>query len=171
MFIADTETPLRYTNTNWEKIVTPIRVKALKELLIESGYDKQKSTKLIDGFTRGFNIGYGGPTNRQDRSENIPLRLGSKTTLWNKVMAEVKENRYAGPYGEGELPFNNFIQSPIGLVLKDNGKKTRLIFHLSYDFGKEDGQKSVNFHTPDSMCSVKYRDLDHAVKTVCSYYS
>ena len=40
--------------------------------------------------------------------------------------------------------------------------KTRLIFHLSYDF-PQSGNKSVNFHTPRDKCTVKYRDLDHAV--------
>ena len=29
-------------------------------------------------------------------------------------------------------PFEYFVQSPIGLVPKDKGKKMRLIFHLSF---------------------------------------
>ena len=49
------------------------------------------------------------------------------------------------------------IQSPTGLVSKSNGD-TRLIFHLSYP---EIG--SVNYHTPKEICSVKYKDLDHAI--------
>ena len=73
-------------------------------------------------------------------------------------MKEVKVGRVASPFKDP--PFENFIQSPIGLVPKDGGKKTRLIFHLSYDF--KDGQ-SVNYHMPKELCSVKYRDLDHAV--------
>ena len=76
-------------------------------------------------------------------------------------MKEVKEKRYAGPYSS--IPFKNYIQSPIGLVPKA-GNQTRLIFHLSYNFD-EDKRKSVNFYTPDHLCSVHYRDLDHAVKT------
>ena len=40
----------------------------------------------------------------------------------------------------------------------------RLIFHLSYDFGVEERQRSVNYHTPVNLCSVKYNDLDHAVR-------
>ena len=39
--------------------------------------------------------------------------------------------------------------------------ETRLIFHLSYDF--PNGNKSVNYHIPDEKCTVKYRDLDHAI--------
>ena len=77
-------------------------------------------------------------------------------------MSEVALGHYAGPYKEPT--YEHFIQSPIGLVPKSGSKvKTRLIFHLSYDFGTEDNQCSFNYHTPDEICSVKYRDLDHAV--------
>ena len=44
------------------------------------------------------------------------------------------------------------------------GNQTRQIFHLSHNFGEEEHQKSVNYHTPKDLCSVKYRDLDHAVE-------
>ena len=79
--------------------------------------------------------------------------------MWDKVMKEVREKRYAGPFEKP--PFKHFMQSPIGLVPKSNGQ-TRLIFHLSYDF--ESGGKSFNYHTPEELGSVKYKDLDHAVK-------
>ena len=58
----------------------------------------------------------------------------------------------------------NYIQSPIGLVPKSGGQ-TRLIFHLSYNFSDNlalDG--SVNHHTPEQKCTVKYKDLDYAVR-------
>ena len=80
-------------------------------------------------------------------------------------MKEVQEKRLAGPYET--VPFTNFIQSPIGLVPKAGGK-TRLIFHLSFDFPeKEDqqGGRSVNYHTPKKDCSVHYNDLDSAVRS------
>ena len=60
-----------------------------------------------------------------------------------------------------------YVQSPIGLVPKAGGK-TRLIFHLSFDFGSQESQKSVNYHTPKQECSVKYNDLDHAVANCLS---
>ena len=37
-------------------------------------------------------------------------------------MKEVKEGRYAGPFKDN--PYKYYIQSPIGLVPKDNGKNT-----------------------------------------------
>ena len=143
-------------------LVMPINVRELIRLLQETKHNPDKATELIDGFSEGFDIGYHGPTNRQDTAENIPLKIGSEIDLWNKVMQEVQLNRYAGPYET--IPFKNFIQSPIGLVPKSNGKM-RLIFHLSYDFGLDEGHRSLNYHTPDDLCSVRYKDLDYAVRT------
>ena len=76
-------------------------------------------------------------------------------------MKEVHLGRYAGPFET--IPFKSYIQSPIGLVPKANNK-TRLIFHLSYDFGNEDEDKSLNHHTPEEMCHVKYNDVDCAIR-------
>ena len=75
-------------------------------------------------------------------------------------MKEVGHSRYAGPFRFEDIPFQNFIQSPIGLVPKA-GNQTRLIFHLSYDF--KNGNSSLNYHTPKELCSVKYKDLDYAL--------
>ena len=97
--------------------------------------------------------------NRQDKSKNLPFHIGDKFILWEKVMKEVSLNRYSGPFKE--VPFDNYVQSPIGLVPKDGGEHTRLIFHLSYNF-KEN--KSVNSCTPKKYCTVQYQDLDCAVK-------
>ena len=41
----------------------------------------------------------------------------------------------------------------------DLDKLTRLIFHLSFP-----ENASVNNHTPKDKCTVKYKDLDHAVR-------
>ena len=92
-------------------------------------------------------------------SPNLKLRVGSKLELWNKVMVEVKGNRYAGPFEE--VPFETFsFQSPIGLVPKDKGKKTRLIFHLSYP---RTGN-SVNAGISKDRCSVRYPDFKEAIQ-------
>ena len=71
-------------------------------------------------------------------------------------MKEVKLKRFAGPLDK--IPFKNFIQSLIGLVMKQNGDK-RLIFHLS-----NARKTSLNAYTLKELCSVKYRDLDHAIR-------
>ena len=87
--------------------------------------------------------------------------VGRKTELWNKLIREVQQKRVAGPFSK--VPFNNYIQSPIGLVPKVGTGKTRLIFHLSYDFGPEPHQWSLNKHMPKKSCQVSYRDLDFAI--------
>ena len=77
-------------------------------------------------------------------------------------MSEVKEQWVAGPFNE--ILFQNFIQSPIGLVPKKGSSKTRLIFHLSYNFTDAEGsEKSLNFYTPKELYTTHYNDLDHAV--------
>ena len=146
---------------DWTEIKTPIRVNQFKKLLQETGYNASKTRKLIQGFSGGFDIGYRGPMNRRDESSNLPFRIGTKLDLWNKVMKEVQAGRYAGPFTKPPGEF--FVQSPLGLVPKA-GNKLRLIFHLSYDFSSELHQKSINFHTPENLCSVKYQDLDFAVR-------
>ena len=146
-----------------ETIVTLLNIERFHKLLWESEYDPVETKFLIDGFTRGFDIGYKGPTNRKSTSKNIPFTpgVGDKVDMWNKIMKEVQVKRVAGPFEE--IPFENYIQSPIGLVPKAGGSKTRLIFHLSYNFGKEEEDISVNAATPCEDCSVKYNNLDAAM--------
>ena len=112
---------------------------------------------IIDGFREGFDIGFRGDIQGVHRlAPNLKLTVGSLIQLWNKIMKEVKLGRFAGPYHE--VSFDNFIQSPIGLVPKSNGD-TRLIFHLSYPRGG----KSVNSQTPQEFCSVQYPDFSEAI--------
>ena len=85
----------------------------------------------MDGFENGFSLGYRNDQKVKITAHNLRLRVGNEIDLWNKVMKEVKLKRYARPFEQ--IPYkNDFIQSPIGLVPKDNGKDTRLIFHLSH---------------------------------------
>ena len=129
----------------------------------ESKYDTEKIDFLENGLKNGFDIGYTGPEKRSSTSDNIPFTVGNEVQLWNKLMKEVKLKRVAGPFKN--VPFDDYIQSPIGLVPKgdENSGQTRLIFHLSYDC-KRDGMKSLNSHTPRELCTVKYKDLDFAVR-------
>ena len=148
-------------NFDLTNIVTPVYPKKLLKLLRETSYDESESMYLYNRFKTGFDIGYWGPAECQSRSRNIPSRIGNEVELWNKLIKEIKLNRVARPFDK--VPYDNFIQSPIGLVPKDgNSGKTRLIFHVSYNFN--DQEKSLNQHTLTELCSVKYNDLDHAVQ-------
>ena len=114
---------------------------------------------LVDGFKNGFDLGYGGSIKGiQRRAPNLKIRIGPSIQLWNKVMKEVKLGRYAGPFRNP--PYKDYIQSPIGLVPKDGGRNTRLIFHLSYP---RNGS-SINSETPQEFCTVKYSDFSDAIR-------
>ena len=116
----------------------------------------------MDGFTSGFSIGYEGNHKVQVKVPNLKFKeVGNETMLWNKVMKEVKVKHYTGPFTE--IPFRYYIQSPIGLVAKDNGRDTRLIFHLSYPRSGTNST-SVNGNTPNDACTVKYPDFIEAVQ-------
>ena len=60
------------------------------KLLKETEYPESEVEYLKDGFTNGFDIGYEGLEHRQSTAANNPLKIGSKTQLWNKLMKEVK---------------------------------------------------------------------------------
>ena len=143
-----------------QNVVTPVKVNRLLELLRKANYDTDEIQFLEQGFTNGFDIGYDGPQQRQSTADNIPFTIGDKVDLWNKVMKEVKLKRVAGPFDN--IPYSNFIQSPIGLVPKAGSDQARLIFHLSYNC-KKDGLQLLNHFTPKEKCTVKYQDLDHAI--------
>ena len=157
---SDKQEVLQFDNFDLETIKTPVNVATLKDLLEQSEYDPKETEFLIDGFKNGFSIGYSGPPNVKVKAPNLKFReVGDPITLWNKVMKEVKERRYVGPFKE--IPFEYFIQSPIGLVPKDGGKDTRLIFHLSYPRGCK---LSVNANTPEELCKVRYPDFNKAIQ-------
>ena len=133
----------------------------LELLLNESNHDATKTQFLVNGFKDGFDLGYRGPKLIRQKSRNLKFTIGNKTELWNKVMKEVEAKRYAGPFEE--IPFDNYIQSPIGLVPKDKGLKTRIIFHLSHPRNSEKGV-SINGSTPENLTSVTYPKFDEAVE-------
>ena len=160
-FTGEKEEILYFENFDLETLVTPINVDRFCELLRESDYDKNEIQFIWNGFNDGFPIEYHGEMNVQIISKNLPITVGSPTQLWNKVMKEVKEKRFAGPFFENPYKDSHFIQSPIGLVPKDNGRDTRLIFHLSHPRGTG---KSVNANTPERLCKVTYPNFDDAVK-------
>ena len=151
----------QYTNFDLDNIVTLVNTDVFVALLEAAGYEAGKIDFIRDGFRNGFDLGYQGPEDVQAAAPILPFRVGTQADLWNKVMDEVKVGRYAGPYRQ--IPFEHYIQSPIGLVPKDGGRKTRLIFHLSFP---RTGVTSVNHNTPSELCSVKYLDLDDAI-TMC----
>ena len=153
------EAVLCATNYDLINVQTPVDADQLEYLLHRTHYDKEKTKFLVQGFKMGFSLGYQGPWDRKDSAANIPFSVGNKVDLWNKITKDVELGRLAGPYCQ--IPYRNFVQSPVRLVHKVGGK-TRMIYHLSYVF--ENGNESINYWTPDALCSVQYNDLDHAIR-------
>ena len=158
MHFSVSEEVLHYSNYDLDNVVTPVNADVFERLLTETKYDTNETRYLINGFKNGFQLEYLGDRMVKKNAPNLKLRVGNPVQLWNKVMLEVRKGRYAGPYKE--IPFDNYIQSPIGLVPKDKGTKTRLIFHLSYP---KTGV-SVNSEIPKEKTSVHYPEFDIAVR-------
>ena len=149
---------LWYENFDLETIVTPVDADEFERLLKESKYDQSKIDFVISGFQQGFPLHYEGPREIKRKSPNLKFHIGNKTELWNKLMKEVAVKRIAGPFEN--IPYDNFVQSPIGLVPKDGGHKTRLIFRLSYP---KNGV-SINSSIPKDKCTIRYPDFQEVVR-------
>ena len=153
---------LEYENYDVQNVYSSVNFIELGALLKQTGYDVVKTQELVHSFEHGFDLGYRGPmTNIRRFSPNLKFTIGNETELWNKVMKEVELKRFAGPFDNP--PFEDFVQSPIGLVPKDGGRKTRLIFHLSYPRNKSE-KLSINANTPAELGTVKYKDIDDAIR-------
>lgn len=114
------------TNFDLNKIQTPVDVTSFKNLFKQSNYPKLETDFLIEGFSKGFRIMYEGNQDRTSTAPNLKLRVGSEQILWDKLMKEVKLGRVAGPY-KG-IPYQAYIQSPIGLVPKQQPGETKTHF-------------------------------------------
>ena len=83
------EQVLHFENFDLENIITPVKAEKFIQQLKATNYNLTEIQFLEEGFTEGFNISYEGPTERQSTAANIPLTIGTKTDLWNKLMKEV----------------------------------------------------------------------------------
>ena len=110
-----------FENYDIHNIETPIDTTVYGKLLRESGFNSQKANFLLEGFTSGFSIGYNGPRKRVSEAQNLPITVGSKVELWNKIMKEVKLKCYAGPFNKP--PFRHYIQSTGDWYQKTMGDK------------------------------------------------
>ena len=157
-FMLILEKPLYSENFDLENMITPVNADLYECLLIQAEYPANKIKYLVVGFMNGFDIGYRGPSNVKRKARNLKFTIGDEVILWNKRMKEVQLKRFAGPYKN--IPFEHYIQSPVGLVPKDNGASTRLIFHLSYPRSGS----SLNSETPKELCTVQYPDFCEAIR-------
>jgi hypothetical protein len=135
---------------------SPIIVANLKKKL--EGYatiNITNATELLEGFSKGFKLGYTGPRVLK-KSNNLISAKENIEEVHSKINAEIIKGRVGGPYVAP--PFENMRCSPIGLMPKKAPGEFRLIHHLSWPEGK-----SVNDHIDPDKASVKYASFDYAI--------
>ena len=127
-------------------------------MLIESGYDRNKTQFLVDGFRKGFRIDC--TTSPPSRlSGNLQSAKHHPETVSQKLIKEIKAHRIAGPFSNP--PFPNFVCSPLGVCPKKKPGTFRLIHHLSFPEGQ-----SVNDGISEYASSVQYTTLSHAISQI-----
>ena len=142
-------------NLIW-KTCTPVKAAVFKPLLEETGYPPLETEFIVNGFSTGFSLCYEEPNDHTQRARNLPLKVRTLDQIWQKLEKKISLGRVVGPFDS--IPYDTCIQSPIGLVRKDQND-VHLIFHLCHlKFS------SVNYYIPEHLCKVRYKDLDHAVR-------
>jgi hypothetical protein len=122
------------------------------------GYDVEKKTFLLKGFTEGFRIGFQGKVN-SCVPDNLKSSQEFPGVVQDHILKEIEAKRVLGPFEN--VPFTQFQCSPIGLVEKKTKGEYRMIHHLSHPKGK-----SVNDQIHDEWKSVSYAGIEDAIHLV-----
>ena len=136
---------------------TPIKVRELARLLRE--VDHPGRDYIIEGFSKGFDLGFRGPESALDASNNLSVNQNPEAAL-EKVLSEVKLGRIAGPFPSPPLP--NFKCSPLSLREKSTPGKYRLLHNLSYPYN----ESAVNFNIPPEASHLQYSDIRDAIEMI-----
>ena len=140
-------------------VPTTINVLTLKSEL--QGYDENSKSFLTEGFQFGFRLGCEGePSQNIHRNHNSICN--NKSVVHKKLEKEFKLGRIAGPYDE--IPFKNFVCSPLGLVPKKTSGEFRIIHDLS--FPKD---QSMNSFIPQQNSTVQYESIDNVIHLVKNF--
>ena len=137
-------------------VPTTVNPQTLKSEL--QNYDDQKKSFLINGFQFGFKLGCEGEPSHKIHQNHASI-FKNKTVVHEKLKKEQLLGRIAGPYKQ--IPCNDFVCSPLGLVPKKNPGEFRIIHDLS--FPKE---QSVNSFIPQHNSTVQYESIDNVINLV-----
>ena len=137
---------------NENAIITPINVDRLAWWL--SGYEKSAKQYLLDGFTKGFKVGYSGNPTSKFFSNHKSAETNPQI-IDDYLSSEMSTGRIFGPVGK--LP-EKFHCAPLGLVPKKSKGEFRVIHDLSYPPGQ-----SVNEYIPQECTNVEYQNVYDAI--------
>ena len=134
----------------------------LHSLLMSAGYPGDLTEYIVDGFSCGFRLGYGGVLGDSFLSARNPgVSDELCSVMGRKIEKEISAGRVAGPFDEP--PFSVMQCSPVRLEPKKVPGEYRFIHNLSHPFGDP---ASVNYNIPQVEKSVAYSTLDDALGVV-----
>ena len=139
---------------------TPVKPDCLTQLL--QGHPNQPLVnEVVNGFRNSFSLKYNGPHNGRIHC-NLKSAFQFPKQLQQCLDKEVNLGRMLGPFQQQLL--DNLICSPVGMVLKKDSDKMRMITHLSYPHGD-----SINSHMDPKDMSTSYQSFDQALAIVAKY--
>ena len=136
---------------------SPIKVKVLSDML--TNYDPILAAELTKGFENGFDMGFRGVPNNDEKVRNHRSALENPNIVDVNLQKEIIAGRISGPFSSP--PFKNFQISPIGLVPKSEPNSFRMIIDLSHP-----STDSINDNIHDVFAEVNYSSLSDAIKLV-----
>lgn len=136
---------------------TPVNLQKLQDW-ISIYHNPSIGQVLLEGFSQGFKIPFQGIRERRV-SKNHSSASQQADLVMKKLMEEVELGRVAGPFND--IPIDNLIVSPIGLVPKSTPGEFRLIFDLSFPHGS-----SINDGIPQDCATVAYTSFDAVTSMV-----
>ena len=112
----------------------------------------------MNGFKFGFRLGcVGEPILKIHKNHNSVHK--NPKVVEEKLQKEFKLHRISRPYCE--IPFDNYVCSPLGLVPKKAPGEYRIIHDLSFPEGQ-----SVNSYIPTSNSTVQYESIDNVIDLI-----
>jgi hypothetical protein len=82
-----------------------------------------EAQRILDGILDGISIDYTGPRDVTRISHNLTSALDNAAAVTRLVEGDVRAGKKAGPFNRS--PFEHFITSPLGVVLKKHSNKPR----------------------------------------------
>ena len=139
------------------RLPSPVNLDALLAEL--EGYDPIIIAQLRLGFLSGFDLGFRGTPNSNEKVKNLSSAYENPEVVNKYLNSEIDSSRIIGPFDRP--PFSNFQINPLGVVPKKESGKFRIINDLSNPAGD-----SINDKIDRVFTEVQYASVLDAVDLV-----